>query len=120
MTPAPAPAPEQERIPCKYVAGEFCDACKDETCVFFYHSLHTPTPVWTDTEVMKEIEDAFDRGIAAAEATIDMQQHDASIREDERERVLDELYKWSAESHGINPREARWFREKIESLRGGV
>ena len=28
---------------------------------------------------MKEIEDAFDRGIAAAEATIDMQKHDDNI-----------------------------------------
>ena len=41
---------------------------------------HTSTPQWTDAEVMKEIQDAFDLGVAAAESTIDMQKHDTSIR----------------------------------------
>jgi len=74
-----------------------------------------PTPVqWTDEEVMKEMEDAFDRGVAAAEETIDMKKHDTAIRKAERERVLCELLAY------IHPdsRAGCVIKEKLESLRG--
>jgi hypothetical protein len=43
-------------------------------------SRPVPSPQWTDEEVMKELQDAFDRGVVAAEETIDMQKHDTAIR----------------------------------------
>ena len=48
-----------------------------------------PAPAqWTNEEVMKEIEDAFDRGLAAAESTIDIQKHDTAIRNATLDDVL--------------------------------
>jgi transcriptional regulator of met regulon len=50
-------------------------------------SRPAPSPQWTDEDVMKEIQDAFDRGVEAAELTIDMQKHNTTIRN----ATLDEL-----------------------------
>ena len=62
---------------------------------------HTSTPQWTDAEVMKEIQDAFDRGVAAAESTIDMQKHDTAIRN----ATLDKVIEWvdNADNHTKDP-----------------
>jgi hypothetical protein len=131
-TTAPAGHCEHECVCSIYMGyGASCTItrtiCEKATCSYDTRSRPTPAPAWTDDEVMKEIEDAFDRGIIAAEKTIDMQRHDNQIRQQAaskaREQVLDDFALWIEERIGKSESPGGWdfkngeLLSKIKELR---
>jgi hypothetical protein len=92
-------------------------------CANKIRSRPAPAPQWTDDEVMKEIQDAFDRGVEAAELTIDMQKHDTAIRNATLDAII-EFIKGNSETIEADDgtlEDAVFLGEllaKIESLRG--